>query len=200
MRSAGSRSGVNCARRKSSPSAWANERAASVLPRPGKSSSSTWPAGEDRRPAPASARRACRRRPARPRRAPGRRAAVASGTSMAVVCPVTGPRSVAGTASIWPRLIRRGGRASTRSTSLRTEQLDGAGAVGVPVDTVPQREPLVGELTELEGERAGGSPREVRSTGHERVPAPRAGRHGTRRLETSGVVASATTGRRRRPA
>src|SRR6056297_388530 len=43
VRSAGSRSGVNWAREKSRPSVCANERAASVLPRPGKSSSSTWP-------------------------------------------------------------------------------------------------------------------------------------------------------------
>src|SRR5947209_583020 len=42
-RSAGSRSGVNCTRVKSSPSAAANDRAISVLPRPGRSSISTWP-------------------------------------------------------------------------------------------------------------------------------------------------------------
>ena len=43
MTSAGSRSGVNCSRRKPSPSAWAKQRAVSVLPSPGRSSSSTWP-------------------------------------------------------------------------------------------------------------------------------------------------------------
>ncbi len=41
--SAGSRSGVNCTRAKSSPSTRARLRAASVLPSPGKSSSRTCP-------------------------------------------------------------------------------------------------------------------------------------------------------------
>src|SRR3954451_8770928 len=41
--SAGSRSGVNCTRAKSSPSTRARLRAAKVLPSPGKSSSSTCP-------------------------------------------------------------------------------------------------------------------------------------------------------------
>ena len=43
MTSAGSRSGVNCSRRNPMPSACANDRAVSVLPRPGRSSSSTCP-------------------------------------------------------------------------------------------------------------------------------------------------------------
>ena len=43
MTSEGSRSGVNWMRAKSRPSARANDRAISVLPRPGRSSSSTWP-------------------------------------------------------------------------------------------------------------------------------------------------------------
>ena len=43
VRSAGSRSGVNWARVNSMPSVCANDRAASVLPSPGKSSSSTCP-------------------------------------------------------------------------------------------------------------------------------------------------------------
>src|SRR5271166_5367628 len=42
-RSAGSRSGVNCTRVNRSPSAAAKDRAISVLPRPGRSSMSTWP-------------------------------------------------------------------------------------------------------------------------------------------------------------
>src|SRR5580693_1299116 len=42
-RSAGSRSGVNCTRVNPSPSAAAKDRAISVLPRPGRSSMSTWP-------------------------------------------------------------------------------------------------------------------------------------------------------------
>ncbi|COX99330.1 Uncharacterised protein [Mycobacterium tuberculosis] len=42
-RSAGSKSGVNCTRVKSSPNAAAKDRAISVLPRPGRSSMSTWP-------------------------------------------------------------------------------------------------------------------------------------------------------------
>src|SRR6516165_176738 len=42
-RSAGSRSGVNCTRVNLSPNAAANDLAISVLPRPGRSSMSTWP-------------------------------------------------------------------------------------------------------------------------------------------------------------
>ena len=82
VRSAGSRSGVNCARAKSRPRAPANDRAASVLPRPGKSSSRTCPLAR----MPASTRDSASRLPttARPTSSSTRSANVATDRSGSV--------------------------------------------------------------------------------------------------------------------
>ncbi len=102
VRSAGSRSGVNCARLNVRPSVCANERAASVLPRPGMSSSRTWPPA--RMPASTSVR-ALRLPTTATETSSSTRCATSDVVAMSVV-EVTAPRSG-----------RRRGPTSGRSTS-----------------------------------------------------------------------------------